>query len=431
MVKDKEIKAQAFDCMQYFYGAVQEPRIRCYIKFQSRINESTLNRAVNLSLGAIPILGCIFDKKHHCWKDCAFTADDIIRVIEVSKGDESTALKLLLTNIDISREPQLKILIIREEKHDTLCIIINHMVSDGAGFKEYLYLLCDLYSKCDKYSDYNTKPKPLGRRNLNQLLQNFSCKEKLKILFSKSSHNIPDSAMIMPIKGDSTNPLIVITRLEKDQFCTIRNFAKEMGASINDILLTAYIRVLHRVTRCGEITVPCPVDLRKYKSKNQQCGICNLTSNYFCSVEIPIDETFEETLQKVSVQMRIQKESDTCLKGPMLFHIIFHTLAIQTVQKIFYKTSPVPVTSYTNLGIIDDAKFNFGNTTIDDAFISTAVKKAPYFQLSVSTYQGLCTLTSSFYGTENDRNIINDFLTQIKNELTSLSNKGSKIGQDM
>lgn len=115
--------------------------------------------------------------------------------------------------------------------------------------------------------------------------------------------------------------------------------------------------------------------------------------------------------------MTTQKKSDTCLKGPMLYHMIFHILPLGMVRKIVYKIAPVPVTSYSNLGMISNEKFRFADLAVEDAFISTAVKHAPYFQLSVSTYRGCCTLTSSLYGTEEDRKIVENFLSQVENEL--------------
>ena len=416
-----KLKAQPFDCMQYFYGAAQEPLIRCLVQFNGHLNESTLKRAIDLSIAEFPLIACCFDEKSHCWRKRGFTADSIVHSIEVRGEDGAAAKKLLLSSIDRTCEPQLKIFLAREDKFDTLCVIINHMVSDGGGFKEVLYLLADLYSKCEKDADYHVKPQPFGKRNLNQLLQNLGLKKKLSILFSKTQSQKPDPAMILPINGDPSSPILVIRRIEKEQFSQIRSFAKSSRASVNDMLLAAYIRALHRATGCTDITVPCPVDLRKYKREGQMCGICNLTANYSCHVDVTSDEPFGDTLKKVSGQMRVQKESDICLKGPMLYHMMFHILPFGTVRKLFYKISPVPVTSYTNLGMISNEEFRFGDLAVEDAFISTAVKHVPYFQLSISTYGGRCTLTSSLYGTEKDQKTVEDFLRQVENELNSLS----------
>ena len=415
---NNKMKAQPFDCMQYFYGAAQEPLIRCLIRFSGHLNEDALKHAVDLSIGALPMIVYCFDEKAHCWRNHGFTADNIVHSVELQNDDGATVKKLLLSSIDRTCESQLKIFLAKEEKHDTLCVIINHMISDGGGLKEYLYLLADLYSKCEKDAGYHVKLQSSGKRNLNQLLRNLSLKQKLGILFSKAPSYKLNPAMILPIKGDLSNPFVAIHRIEKEPFARIRNFAKSSHSSVNDMFLAAYIRTLHRVTGCTNLTVPCPVDLRKYKKAGQKCGICNLTANYSCHVDMPCDESFGDTLKKISAQMQAQKKSNACLKGPMLYNMMFHILPFGTVRKLFYKISPVPVTSYTNLGILDDEKLRFSNLIIEDAFISTAVKHVPYFQLSVSTYGGCCTMTSSLYGTEEDRKKVEDFLNQVEAELS-------------
>ena len=64
MISNTKIKAQPFDCMQYFYGTVQKPLIRCYTRFNGHMNENALRRAINLSFSAVPLIGCCFDENH-------------------------------------------------------------------------------------------------------------------------------------------------------------------------------------------------------------------------------------------------------------------------------------------------------------------------------------------------------------------------------
>ena len=412
------MKTQPFDSMLYFYGKVQTPRIRCLIRLKGHISESTLIRAVDLSIGAVPLLRCIFDEQRHCWIEKKFSGKDIVHLTEVSGESEYQALSYLLSAIDHTAEPQLKIWIIRDKQYDTLCVIINHMVCDGAGFKEYLYLLCGLYSKCEENAGYNTIPNLEKDRSLHQVLRNFSGKEKLRILLKNSKSDKPDPAMAMPLIGDLANPFVVVKRIAEEPFGKIRSACKSRNASVNDALLTAYMRALSCATGCKAIAIPCPVDLRKFGAEKQRFGLCNLTGNYWCSAEIPDNETFEDTLEKVSAQMQAQKNSTACLKAPMLFQIMYRMLPFRVVRNLFHKVSPPPVISFTNVGILDYKKLCLGSHTAEDAFISTAIKKAPYFQLTVSSCRGHCVLSSSQYGTENDGVFISGFLDEIIRELT-------------
>ncbi|HRN17137.1 MAG TPA: hypothetical protein PLF38_08850, partial [Xylanibacter oryzae] len=72
---------------------------------------------------------------------------------------------------------------------------------------------------------------------------------------------------------------------------------------------------------------------------------------------------------------------------------------------------------YTNLGVIDERRLYFGNHNIESAYITTAIKKNPYFQLSVSTFKDRCTLSASLFAAEEDVKLVNEILDNIKNEL--------------
>lgn len=54
-MKKVRIKAQPFDCMQYFYGSVQEPLIRTMIHFNGHMNEALFKKDVQMSINAFPV----------------------------------------------------------------------------------------------------------------------------------------------------------------------------------------------------------------------------------------------------------------------------------------------------------------------------------------------------------------------------------------
>ncbi len=409
--------------MQYWYGAVQKPLIRCFVRFGGHVDDDALKRAIDLSAAAVPQLGCCFDGQSHCWRKRGFRSGDMLHTVEAAHGAEEAARKALLSPIDFAVEPPLKVFLLKGEKQDGLCIIISHLVSDGGGFKQYLYLLAGLYSRCRANPAFREPPAEPGKRNLNQLLQNLSFRQKETALRAKTGSSKQDPAMRLPLDGDLSNPLIEIRRIEPDVFSQLTDYARAKRVSVNDLFLTAYARALYRTTGCRDAAIPCPVDLRKYRKEGQTCGICNLTGNYTCRVTVGEEDSFEATLNEVSRQMRTKKKSTACLKGPMLYHVLFHLAPFWAVQKLFYKISPVPVTSYTNLGILDLTRFRFGDLKVEDAFLSTAVKRPPYFQVSVSTCGGRCTLTSSIYGTERDRKTVALFLGRMTGELESVLNR--------
>lgn len=67
----------------------------------------------------------------------------------LSQKEEFTktqVLERLKQPVDLYQGPQIRITILRSATRDTICVVMNHMLCDGMAFKEYLYLLAELYS---------------------------------------------------------------------------------------------------------------------------------------------------------------------------------------------------------------------------------------------------------------------------------------------
>lgn len=418
---NEHIKVQPFACMQYFYKSEGLPRIRSFIQFEGRIDENLLKKAVDMSIDAVPLINCVFDEESFSWKQCDFTAADIIHIIDDAESEGNGDTKWLTKDLDFTREPQLKIILLRQVACDKLFVIINHMVADGCGFKDYLYLLGNLYTQCENETFSGFNKKALKKQSFSQVSHNFSMKKRWKILSSKLNVSMPPESFKFPLKGDPDNAVVLIKNIDNDSFNKIRKYAKDRGASINDIIITAYVRDIYRTLKVPEITIPCPVDLRKFGKKKQIFGICNLTGLYNCTVNISENEAFDETLHKVTAQMNVQKLGTDCMKLPMFLDMIFRTLPLRILINRFSKMRMTPFITYTNLGIIDEKRLCFGSYNVEKAYITTAIKRNQYFQLSVSTFKDCCTLSASLFATEEDVTFANGVLNNVKNELEGLA----------
>lgn len=412
----EKIRAEAFDAMQNFYRTAHVPLVRCVIRFAGRADAAALTRAVGLTLPAVPQAACGYDGKRGRWVPAGFTAADMVEVF--GDPDGSVLEKLRLSDIDFNRGPQLRLFLARGAENDSLCVLISHLVSDGGGFKQYLYLLAETYARCAADPAFCARAKP-GDRGLGQLLRGRGFFEKLKILFQRFPVTHQEPGLYPPLRGDAERPFLIRCRLESGLLAAVAACAKQNGASVNDMILTAYARALGRWTGQRHVELPCPVDLRKYIGDPAACGVCNLTGNFRCAVEIPPDEPFKATLCRVRAQMQAQKTSAQGLKWPAVLGLAFRVLPYPVIRRIFPKAITVPVVSYTNMGVIDEARLSFGGLRAEDVFLSTAVKYAPYFQVAVSTWHGVCSLCSCFHGTPEDEAAVRRFLGEIRGELAA------------
>lgn len=406
--------------MQYLYGAAHDPLIHGVFWLSGHIDTDVLKRAVTISLSAIPMIRCCVAVKAGgpCWMDHGFTGGDIVRTVSAAGDEEQQIQRLLADTIDIFHEPQLKIYVLQADSADTLCIIINHMVCDGTGFKEYLRLLADLYTRCANHNPDIPAP-DFYPRHIRQLFSGFGFWDKVRIFFLKYDISMQRKQTPLRFEGNPAAPFFSTLTIDKDQVAQVKAESRLRGVTLNDMVLCAYIRVLHRRTGEARIVMPCPVDLRKYLPPGSRHGICNLTSNYICDIAIGPDDTPNHTLEQVSKQMNAQKESRSCLKSMISMALSFRLIPFSVMRSAFTKVFTIPVVSYTNLGVIDQKTLKFGSLTATDAFLTGAVKRVPYFQIAISTFDGCCTLSSNMFGTADDRAAADRFLAEVRDELLS------------
>ncbi|HBE78934.1 MAG TPA: hypothetical protein DDW65_14320 [Firmicutes bacterium] len=423
MTQRKKLKAEAFDVMQYFYSMFHDPLIHCLIDFDGHVDEVALKKAVSFSFRFIPMLQCTFEVtgRRPFWKIQGFTGDDVVHVVKAGLNTAGQKENLFAETIDMAYEPQLKINVIRGQNSDSLCIIMNHMVCDGAGFKEYLYLLSDMYTRYVNNMTIPISELQAFPRNARQLWAAFGWSDKLKILFARHDLSAQKNQLRLPLQGDVNHSFFATSSIAKEDFDTIRRHARQSGVTFNDLILTAYARVLFKEIGVNPIVIPCPVDLRRYLPTDWKYGITNLTGNLICNVTVGESESFEQTLTKVSQQLKRQKSSINCLKSAMMMESAYHILPFRTLQRIFPKVFTIPVVSFSNLGVIDKDRLCFGSEIIDDAYLTGAVKYVPYFQIAISTYNDSSTLSCNLHGTRQDRMAIEKFLDEVKEELLACS----------
>ncbi|MDR3326639.1 MAG: hypothetical protein LBT04_00635 [Prevotellaceae bacterium] len=412
-------KVEIFDIWQYLCQTVYEPLIRCRIDFSNPIDENILKRAVTLSLEAVPLINACFDgvSFRPRWIKKNFTGHDIVHVVKADLDTNKQIISLFSSNIDFTTEPQLKIHLIKKTDGDTACIIINHIVCDGAGFKEYLYLLSDLYTKC-KNNEAIFLPE-YHHRGIGHLFAGIPLAEKIGII--RSNYNAYDSSTEREQNGvtfepGANSPFMETCVISKENLAQIKVFAKEKGATLNDMIMTAFARVFCVKTGTDKIMLPSTMNLRKYIPSGKY-GIANLSTNCMCNISIQENDLFADTLKQVSEQMQQHKSNKNILKSVMLWNLAVHILPFRFLKRHYTQIVKLPVVSFTNLGIVNNELLNFKDALIENVYLTASIKSSPFFQLTASTYNDNCTLSCNIYGADCDKKWVECFLDDVRSEL--------------
>ncbi len=414
--RTENYRVEAWDMLQHLFKVkkISDHTLRFVATLSGKLDLERFKKAVNISAEAFPLIRSRFNetKFRACWENQGYSADDMVKFIETSNTDESVNC-FICKGVNAFDGPQLMMEVIRNNEFDTLCISTNHMLCDAAGFKDYLYMLSDIYINIDKKPNY--KLMAMDDRKIRQVFKTFSVRDKIKIMFSQNNVLTHDSAKF-DLEGDIDNPIIEMRTISKDYFCRLKAYAKEHDVTVNDVILTAYMRVLFELFG-HTIVVPCVVDLRKYLPNRKANGICNLISNLTCNIGSEIGTAFEQTLYKVKQVMDKQKADISCIKSLVLMEKVFDIIPYKFARGIIAKNYSHAHIEFTNIGIINKTQLVFGNIEITEAFITGSIKYSPCFELAVSTFDDRPTFCVNLFGTQSDKNKISHFLNNLINEL--------------
>lgn len=420
-MKDSHVRyiVEAWDSLQNLFKLkkINDHTLHFVAAFEGKLDVIRLQKSVAESAEAFPLLKCRFneDGRRPYWESCSDTADEMLTLIETEDVDAAVN-QFLVSELNASAGPQIKLGVIRDAQADTLVILMNHMLCDAAGFKDYLYLISSIYNNIREDASFHSPV--LGSRRLSQINRMFSFKDRIKILFSKNDLSTHDPAKFQ-FEGDLSNPFIEIRSIPEEVFLKLKEYARNHNATINDMILTAYIRTLY-VTFGYAFAIPSTVDLRKYLPDHKAAGICNLCTNLTCDIGSDIGTTFEDTLLKVMESMKKEKSSIACIKNISMLEKVFDVLPYKLAESIVNKSFNNALIAFTNIGIIEKTRFHFDELQIANAYMTGSVKYSPYFQLAVSTFDNKPVLSVNLFGSEADRDKISVFLDKVVLDLNGV-----------
>lgn len=396
--------AQPLDLMQYVNTKYHEPFIHELLEFGERPDEARLIRAVERLADVFPLVRCRYEPASNTFvENEAFSARALVRVDDAADRDA-----LLTQSTDAGRQ-LLQLTLCR----DSLVVTVSHLLCDGSGFKQLLYLLCALYNGRE-----DRIPCRLMERGLGQLTEGLTGRMgiTLTMLLSQLSgcRSVPVYA-----RTEGERDYVLQRTLDAARMGAIHVRAKAQGATLNDVFLTAYARALSQLCGLGKVTIPCMADLRKYATV--QPGIGNLTGTYNLTLRLRRGADFAATLRDVSEAMARLKRTKNDIAGPMLLVSKYESSTLEQFLKLYGGMETSSFADLTNLGALDAERLAFDGVTLRSAVGYSVLNKAPCFQVAISSFRGETTLSSLVRCGEAERQKADRVLEVMARELESFA----------
>jgi NRPS condensation-like uncharacterized protein len=417
-----EYRAEAFDLMQLLYEETgfNDHQMHCVMEVEGELDEETLRTAVGLCLQAVPILGARFVERGglHAWESLpprdlggafASTAD-----AEAFEAEKTYRVREELG-------PQVRICLLRGGRF-ALAVTMNHMVSDAAGFKAFLYFLCETYSRLRRDPAYRPARVVDGDRGLGDVLRSVGPVAKFGALFGQGGGNNREGGAAFPFEDGGEERAFIATRtMSRVKVEWLKAYCRARGATINDAAMAAYYRVLARslgYRSARRLEIPIMVDMRRYTADKDFRSLRNLTSTVITRLRPARNESFEGTLLRVKAKMDRLKRQPIGLGGFLKMSWLFSHYGEAKALGILRRGLRHPLVCMTNIGDLDSKRLAFEGAKVESAFLCGSVKHKPHFQMALSGFDGGLTLSSNLYGSAKDRGRIEAFLREVEEELT-------------
>jgi NRPS condensation-like uncharacterized protein len=416
--------SEIFDQVQLLFDVnrFNDHQLHCVLRFESGPDAALLKQAVICSIEAFPILGSRYaDGPRPHWTSLA---PDRFGAAFVAVRTEAEFEAFIVSRIDESRGPQVKVCLL-EASPSAVALTLNHMVCDASGFKTYLYFLCQIYAELE--ADLVWRPTKIsGDRSLRGVLTRFGPMTKLKSLISQRKDNNRYGKHRFPLsEGGDVRPFILTRKLGRARVGALKDYARQRGATLNDLMLTSYYRCLFRrlaLSSGVELQVPIMVDMRRYLGDTGgSTSLTNLTSMVNTRLAYKPGERFKDTITRVKAILDEKKGSDIGLNAFIKLDLLYRLLGDRIANRRLRAGLKNPLICMTNLGILDAKRLSFGDSRPHDAFMCGSIKYKPYFQLALSTYEDEITLSINQYGSADDRDRILLFFDEIDADLPYLA----------
>lgn len=396
------------------------PVIRCQLTFSDPLDQDRLVTAINLTAKVVPELFCRYEMSDNSWQPVVKDGREVLKVLPADAQLDATP--------DWEKEAQVRFELQPNGSGQRLTITMSHILTDGSGFKQYLYLL----SKC--YSQGATAiagvVNVVNLDWLKDLLQTHPAAAK------QGNVDHPAKPLALPQltneTGEQPLPNVSGWRLTPDLTRSLINATHAQGVTVNDVLLTTFGKAVQAFDRGGdELAIPCPTDMRqKIVEDPAVLRIANHTARFNPAIHSPQDEAVSVSVQKMHVEMQRLKDHDQFLDSVRSLMAQYQTESIQKLQEIVEANYHVRAIAFTNFGIIDDARLQFVGSPVINCLMTGSFRYAPMFQVACSTFKGQLSLGFNMIGTTEEvqvgRVVVHDMISRMKEFMTQ-----SEIGADV
>lgn len=379
-------RVRSLDRMQHLIRFLSDAVIRSVITLDERVEVERLRRALRLSLDAHPIAGC--RAPEGWWRPVLVRLDEIdeqalLTVVEV-EGDTDAAVEAAVIPIwDPIAGPLVRAILVRGDQ-DVLVVKNWHLLGDGMGTRRYLYTLASIYRRLGDDPDFVPTP-VVGPRGLPTLLRALGPRKAIKAFFAPATGPTFARGWSLPLRsGENEGPALVVRTLPPARMAAMRKLARAERATINDLLMAAYLRAFARVAPPkpgAAYSAATHINLRRWLPDGDLPAVGNCATITGVALGDDLGETMADTVRLVRDAMAPIKAGLPPIRSLMMQALALNALPwrwltglIKLVEgPMSEHEDSLGVPMFNNLGVIDAEKLAFGERPARNAYTTACL----------------------------------------------------------
>lgn len=430
MKRRNKIPAEIGEKAQYLARKAYDNTIRFALFYPGLLRPDLMERATVELTERIDILHASFNAGlYRAWwrVNWDFRPEDAFTARTVTEDLTQAAYGAMLKPVPFDGELQLHCTLLTDGENSALVLTVGHMCADGGDARYLLEKLLELYNCLEKQGDPASVVLKNGTRNPEQCCRHLTIRDRLSLYRrpaggAKTEYVFPDD--------DPGSPRILSEELPARLLTAARQKGKAYGASVNDLLLTAFYRSAAKQLALPEGTamgIQSTMDLRRYAPSGDSLGVSNLSGSMSTSLEAGVRGSFADTLKEVAAQTRQIKEDR--LAGmydfPMMSQV-FRLLPFTAVETLGARVYGSATMSLTNLGALDPEKLKAGELLPDHVIFGAHLKQKPALQIAAIGLNGAITLCTATCCTDVDEAAVRELYARFRQELEEFAGDWGK-----
>jgi len=392
----KHISAGVGERMQHLTHKYNDTTIRFILHYPGFLDADMLCKATKAIIDSVDVLHSSFianSQDCHWRVNSHYQVADFFDVYDCDGDPVKVASGLALRAVEYKDCCQLQVTLIRGSQSSAVIVRISHLVVDGGDGKYLLNKLAEAYRAVEQAGSAAELSVKNGSRSAMNAYNTLSLREISSLL--KMPFNGIKTTYPFPQPTDHGPLRMLRCTIAADLLAQARQKAREDGATVNDLLLTACYRAYAKATGAtGIMSISGMIDLRQHCKDGTSEGLSNMSGTLPTTLDYAAGKGFRDMLTEIALQTSAAKGNPLAgLEGIPLIHSATKSAPMWLLLKvadIIYSNMSL---SLTNLGNIPCEPLSMGGLKPVEGIFCGPVKRKPSVQIGAASFDGTAELT--------------------------------------